>query len=58
MYMAKRHYQEVHCVVNADAYKCQLCGAQFNNGRYRDDHLRRTHKITKRMLKGMRASSP
>jgi hypothetical protein len=43
MYMAKRHYQEVHCVVNADAYKCQLCGAQFNNGRYRDDHLRRTH---------------
>jgi hypothetical protein len=53
MYMAKRHYLEVHCI---DAVKCQLCGAQFNNGRYRDDHLRRTHKITKRMLKDMSAA--
>jgi uncharacterized C2H2 Zn-finger protein len=40
----------VHCIATV---KCPLCGAQFNNNRYRDIHLRRTHKITKEMQKEM-----
>ncbi len=46
---ARRHHREVHS--GPDRFEdCQLCGAQFRNRRYRDEHLKRKHGITKKML--------
>jgi hypothetical protein len=50
LYKAKRHYSEIHCF---GLEKCRICGAQFKNGRYRDEHMRRRHGITKKMLQNM-----
>jgi len=52
IYKAKRHYREVH---NDGGYleNCRICGAQFKNQRYRDEHMKRRHGVTKKMLDNM-----
>lgn len=50
LYKAKRHYSEIHCV---GLERCRICGAQFKNQRYRDEHMKRRHGVTKKMLQNM-----
>jgi len=47
---AKRHYNLVH-EKNMERVSCQICPRTFAAESYVDDHMRRSHGITKKMLK-------
>ena len=47
---AKRHYSLVH-EKNMERVSCQICPRTFAAESYVDDHMRRSHGITKKMLK-------
>ena len=52
MRSARRHYHLVHSTNKEDRQLCcQICHKTFAVESYLDDHMRRTHKITKSMLK-------
>merc|ERR1719362_2016761 len=48
MRSARRHYHLVHSTNKQDS---QICHKTFAVESYLDDHMRRTHKITKSMMK-------
>ena len=52
MRSARRHYHLVHSTNKEDRQLCcQICHKTFAVESYLDDHMRRTHKITKSMMK-------
>ena len=52
IYKAKRHYKEVHCSTGVPV-SCKLCSSQFSAQRYVDEHMKRNHGISKKMLANM-----
>ena len=47
---ANRHVHDVHMEPKC-SFACHICGKSFSKARGRADHLLRTHKISKQMLK-------
>ena len=48
---AKRHYNLVHEKNPENRVSCPICSRTFAAESYVDDHMRRSHGITKKMLK-------
>ena len=48
---ARRHYNLVHANNKDDRISCQMCHRTFAAESYVDDHMRRVHGISKKMLK-------
>jgi uncharacterized protein with PIN domain len=48
---ARRHYSLVHANNKDDRISCQMCHRTFAAESYVDDHMRRVHGISKKMLK-------
>lgn len=51
MQSARRHYNLIHAKDTIDMATCPICQKQFSGKSYVDDHMRKTHKISKKMWK-------
>lgn len=51
MQSARRHYHLIHAKDTIDMATCPICQKQFSGKSYADDHMRKTHKISKKMWK-------
>lgn len=51
MQSARRHYNLIHAKDTIDMATCPICQKQFSGTSYVDDHMRKTHKISKKMWK-------
>ena len=51
MQSARRHYSLIHAKDTIDMVKCPICQKPFAGTSYVDDHMRKTHKISKKLWK-------
>ena len=51
MQSARRHYNLIHAKDTIDMVKCPICQKPFAGTSYVDDHMRKTHKISKKLWK-------